>query len=55
MNRADTLTMIEFQAILAYFQNLGVLKAVDNPFLRVYKLWIGLNHGISMCFVIFAP
>ena len=33
----------------------GVLRAVDNPFLRVYKLWICLNHGISMGFVIFAP
>jgi hypothetical protein len=55
MNRADTLTMIGFQAILAYFQNLGVLRAVDNPFLRVYKLWICRNHGISKGFAIFAP
>jgi hypothetical protein len=47
--------MIDFQAILAYFLKKGVLRAVDNPFSRVYKLWILLNHGISMRFAIFAP
>jgi hypothetical protein len=47
--------MIGFQGILTYILKIGVLRAVDNPFLRVYKLWICLNHGISMGFVIFAP
>jgi hypothetical protein len=55
MNRANTLTMIGFQAILGYFLKIGLLRAVDNPFLWVYKLWIRLNHGISMGFAIFAP
>jgi hypothetical protein len=55
MNRAEMVTMIDFEAILAYFQYFGVLKAVDNLFFKVYKLWIHLNHDYSMGFVIFTP
>jgi hypothetical protein len=38
INQANTLTATRFQAILTNFQKFGVLRAVDNPFLRVYKL-----------------
>jgi hypothetical protein len=32
------LTVASFQAILTSFGEIGMLRAVDNPFLRVYML-----------------
>jgi hypothetical protein len=38
INQANTLTVSSFQAILTNYPEFGVLRAVDNPFFRVYKL-----------------
>ncbi len=38
MNRANKHAPIDFQLNLTHFHFLTVLRPVDNPFFRVYKL-----------------
>ena len=38
INQANMLTVTSFQAILTNCTEFGVLRAVDNPYFRAYKL-----------------